>query len=295
MVSRNNGAVIREAIQSVLAQSYQNWELVLVDNASEDDSWDTIRALAADERRIRPIRARSAMSLPKARNFSLCNASGKYMATIDGDDAWQPERLTVQMEFMRACGEKVGVCGSNCLLVDKRGKLLRPKQFPERHEECLRALWFRNPFCHSATLVPRAVFERCGSYNEEFLVAQDLELWFRIGKIFRLHNLQEFLVRYRTWSDSVTFRGHRMVVRSTLRARRLARLQHGYEFDGTARIAFCLTWLAQWAHPTFAQLLFRLCLACVERQSKRQKVFSSCPISTSAFSEDLISSERGEL
>ena len=264
MVSRNNAAVIREAIESVLAQTYEHLQLMIIENASNDNSWEIIRRAADRDHRISPLRLESEVSIPRARNLGLDFATGEYIATIDADDSWLPERLGLQIEFMcRDENARLGVCGANCLLVDEQGETLGRKQFPETHEQCVSAIWYRNPFCHSATLIRRSVQTSCAGYDETFVVAEDLDLWFRAGRVYQLHNLQEYLVKYRVWRNNVTFQKHQQTVRSTIRARLLARKHRVYAISACARAALCFTWLAQWLPPRAAHVLFHLSLRCL--------------------------------
>jgi glycosyltransferase involved in cell wall biosynthesis len=260
MVNRNNGRFIGEAIESVMAQDYGRWELVVVENASTDNSRDIMRHWMRQESRIRLISLTCPVAIPAARNVALAQALGEYIATIDSDDVWLPDRLSRQIEFMERPGhEKVGVCGSNVWLIDELGRTTGIKEFPDRHARCLQALWFRNPLCHSATLIPRSVLSRCGQYDESFAAAEDLELWFRIGRNFELINLGDCLVKYRIWRGNITSQRHRSMVRYTLRARRLAVTRYGYRFGVRGRTALVATWLAQWLPAGLARAIFEKC------------------------------------
>jgi glycosyltransferase involved in cell wall biosynthesis len=257
MVSRNNERFVAEAIQSVVKQTYRRWELIVLENGSQDESPSIVREAAERDSRIRPHPLAREITLPRARNVALAQAAGDYVATIDGDDAWTPGKLFTQVELMKRPEHlDVGVCGTDCVLVSENGRILGAKRFPSSHEECLAALWYRNSFCHSATLVRRSVFERVGWYDETFEVAQDLELWFRAGRVCRFLNVPAELVRYRVRREGVTFSKHRAVVRNTLRARRLAATRYGYTMGVAPRLALGLTWAAEWLPPRLAHRLF---------------------------------------
>ena len=260
MVNRNNGRFIGEAIASVMAQDYGRWELVVVENASTDNSRDILRPWMRQESRIRLVSLNNPVAIPAARNVGLAQARGEYIATIDSDDVWLPDRLSRQLELMERPGhEQVGVCGSNVWLIDELGRTTGIKEFPDRHARCLQAIWFRNPFCHSATLIPRSVLGRCGQYDESFAAAEDLELWFRIGRKFELINLADCLVKYRIWHGNLTSQRHRSMVRYTLRARRLAVTRYGYRIGMRERAALVATWLAQWLPARLARAIFEEC------------------------------------
>jgi glycosyltransferase involved in cell wall biosynthesis len=257
MVNRNNGRFIGEAIASVMAQDYGRWELVVVENASTDNSRDILRPWMRQESRIRLISLTCPVAIPAARNVGLARARGEYIATIDSDDVWLPDRLSRQLELMERPGhEQVGVCGSNVWLIDELGRTTGIKQFPDNHERCLKALWHRNPHCHSATLIRRSALARCGAYDDTFAPVEDLELWFRIGRRFELMNLGDYLVKYRIWQGNVTSQRHRLMVRQTVRARRLAVKRYGYRMRMRGRAALVVTWLAQWLPAGLARAIF---------------------------------------
>jgi len=257
MLNQNGARFISEAIESALLQTYRRWEMIVVENGSTDHSWEVIQAWKKREPRIHAIRLTRGISIPAGRNVALDRAQGAYVATLDSDDVWLPERLARQVEFME-CAEngKVGVCGANCWLIDAEGKRIGKKEFPATHEQCLRAFWYRNPFCHSATLIRRCCFDRLGHYDERFDVAQDLELWFRIGRTFKFTNLSAYLVNYRLWGHNVTIRRHHAMIQATVRARRLAAKQYGYRMGPAALGGLYLTWLMQWLPPRFVHWIF---------------------------------------
>src|SRR5947209_19914561 len=100
MVSRNNGSVIGAAVDTVFSQTYSNFELIVVENASQDDSWETIRKKARSDLRLKPIKVASEVTIPQARNLALQHVTGDYVATIDADDLWHADRLAVQLDVM---------------------------------------------------------------------------------------------------------------------------------------------------------------------------------------------------
>ncbi len=237
LVNWNNARFLSEAIRSVQQQSYQNWELIAVDNHSDDDSRDILERAAQAEDRISLLFLPHRQSYPAAINLGITQAGGELLARIDSDDFWFPAKLEAQVNFLRSQGrERVGVCGTDAVRVDATGKPLGPKRFPRTAEDCLRALWYRNPFCHSSVLIRTGLFGKCGLYDETFNGCEDLELWFRLGKCSELCNLDETLVGYRVWDGSVTNRRLRHIVWQSFRARAKAASKLGYHRPPLARL-----------------------------------------------------------
>jgi glycosyltransferase involved in cell wall biosynthesis len=257
VLSQDHRRFLAEAIESAVAQSWPDWELLLVDNRSSDGSWDLIRQYAGVEPRIKPALLDSRLSIPAAMNEGLRLASGRYVAPMDSDDAWLPERLERQVRFLEEPQNRdVGVCGNNCLLMDGGGHVFSTKEYPLSHEACVRAFWFRNPICHSAALIRTECFERLGAYDGSFDLVQDLELWLRLGRHYRLANLSEYLTRIRISASNGSLRFHRQMIARTLRARRLAIREYGYTPGPGAYAAMAATWLAQWLPPKQVRGLF---------------------------------------
>jgi glycosyltransferase involved in cell wall biosynthesis len=257
LLSKDHRRFLAEAIESAVAQTWPDTELLVVDNCSSDGSWDLIRQYARAEPRIKPLLPDSRMSISAALNLGLRLASGRYIAPMDSDDAWVPERLERQIRFLdQPQNRDVGVCGTNCLLMDAGGRVFSTKEYPLSHEACLRAFWFRNPICHSAALIRRECFERLGAYDESFDLVQDLELWLRLGRHYGLANLPEYLTRTRVSATNASLRFHRQMIARTLRARRRAIEEYGYAAGPTAYAAMFATWLAQWFPASQVRRLF---------------------------------------
>src|ERR1044071_7898930 len=94
MVNLNNGRFIGEAIESVEHQTYSRWQLIIVENGSTDDSWEVIQSWMKREPRILSVRLSPGVSIPAGRNLALARARGDYIATLDSDDVWLPDRLS---------------------------------------------------------------------------------------------------------------------------------------------------------------------------------------------------------
>lgn len=247
LLSQNHAPFVAEAVRGVLGQTWTNWELTVVDNHSSDGSWPILQQIARGNPRMRVVRPCRKLGISEAMNFGLEPARGRYIAPMDSDDSWLPGRLERQVRFMEEPGNlQVGVLGSNCLLMDRDGRVFGAKDYPLTHEGCVKAFWYRNPVCHSASLIRRECFERFGGYDAEFDLVQDFELWLRFGQRYRLANLPERLTQVRISNSNASVRFHRDLVARTLRARRRAVAQYGYRPGASARAALAVTWCVQW-------------------------------------------------
>ena len=257
MINYNREPFMGAAIESVCVQTTGEWELIVVENGSKDGSLAIAERWAKSDPRIRLIPLPGRVPIPVAANRGIKEASGEYIARLDSDDVWLPERLSVQLEWLGKSGHaRVGVCGAQCELINAEGNKIGEKFFPESHAECVRAFWFRNPFCQSAVLIRGECFRQFGLYDETFAVAEDLELWMRLAQGFQLSNLPTVLVRQRLWDRSVCMRQFRATVDATLRARRLAAKQFGHRRGKGAWLFYGVTWCARWCPPRWARWFF---------------------------------------
>lgn len=181
---------IRDAVLSVLAQKLADLELIVVDDASTDETAAILRAVR-DPRLVVERRPRG--GLTSALNAALRRARAPLIARLDADDVALPERLLRQATFL-ADHPDVGLLGTAAREVDASGRLLATVAPPTEDTELRRLLIRRNPFVHSSVMIRRALLEETGGYDETFPVAQDYDLWMRISRATRLANLAEPLV-----------------------------------------------------------------------------------------------------
>ncbi len=190
MTARNAADTIVQAVQSILDQTMGDFELLVYDDASEDDTVKMVEAIS--DLRIRLIRGREHVGIPAARNILLREAKGRYIAWLDADDLAFPQRLERQWKYLESHREadllfswiavRNGVVSSVCMPAD--GAFLRAW------------LMFRNPFAHS-TLMARNFFASEGIFYDETMArAQDYELYLRLAPLKHFAMLPEMLVSY---------------------------------------------------------------------------------------------------
>ena len=198
----NRAHVLEETLASVLAQSYADFELLVIDDGSSDGSADVARALCDPRIRVE-VHARN-QGIPATRNHGLELARGEYLAVVDSDDVSLPRRLALQVAWLDAHPE-VAALGSWALRTDAGGRrveapLLRPTAPRVLGGRMLFASCFKSP-----TVMARTAVLREHRYREELVLASDIDLWARVSARHGLANLPRFLVRYR--AGGVSHRG----------------------------------------------------------------------------------------
>lgn len=187
----NGEAFLRETIDSVLGQTFPDFELLVLDDGSTDSSPAIIRAYT--DERIRYIRCRH--DFIATLNKGLALAGGKYIAFLGHDDIMQPGRLAIQYEFMEAnpgiaaCGGYMGVFGAQS----------KTYYIPLTHLEMLRSMLLYCPVQNSTGIVRRSVLTLNKiRYKRGYSDAPDYKLWTDIGKVGKLANIPQILTLYRT-------------------------------------------------------------------------------------------------
>ena len=199
----NRAHVLREALASVLAQSFRDFELLVIDDGSTDESVAVARACR--DPRVSLVAHGRNLGIPATRNHGLRLARGEYLAIADSDDVSLPERLALQVAWLDAHPE-VAALGSWALRTDASGQrtlgpLLRPTAPRVLRGRMLFASCFKSP-----TVVARAALLReLGGYREDLALASDIDLWARLSARHPLANLPRYLVRYR--AGGVSHRG----------------------------------------------------------------------------------------
>lgn len=198
---------LAEAIESVLGQSFADFELVIVDDGSTDGSAEIIRRFAQRDHRIL-ARFCPRRGVAAARNECVHLARAELLAVMDADDVAEPRRLEVQLGYLEGHPECVAL-GGQMLCVDEDGDPLWPSELPLDHD----AIDARLMAGHGGALAnPTAVLRReavlrVGGYRSEFQIgSEDYDLLLRLAELGRLANLPDILVRYRLHDESLTAR-----------------------------------------------------------------------------------------
>ncbi len=198
-----NGAVyLREAIDSVLAQTYRDFEFVIVDDGSSDASVRIVRSYA--DPRIKLHAAPRNMGQTTALNAGLRLCQGEYVARMDGDDICRPDRFALQVAALDA-DPALGIVGSAVWIVDGRGRTLDFSPQPESDATIRFVSLTRNPFHHPTVMIRRSVLAGHRlEFDERFQANQDFELWTRLLPVTRAANLSQALLRYRVHGSNIS-------------------------------------------------------------------------------------------
>jgi glycosyltransferase involved in cell wall biosynthesis len=223
----NGAAYLRETIDSCLAQTYSNWELIVVDDCSSDATPEIIASYTAVDPRIRSIRHERNRRLPAALNTGHAAARGTYLTWISDDNRYLPPAIEEMAHFLEE-HPTVGVVYADCVLIDEAGQYLQdwPAQPASRiaYMNSLRACF----------LYRKSLYDAVGGYDAEQFLAEDWEFWLRASRQFELVPLHKILYEYRWHDQSLTKAAKRSDVRDSIERalrRHLPHLRHSSRQD----------------------------------------------------------------
>ncbi|MCF0128681.1 MAG: glycosyltransferase family 2 protein [Pseudobutyrivibrio sp.] len=198
----NCEAYVTEAVESILNQTYDNYELIIVNDCSKDNTLEIINELAARDERIRVVSNEINSGVAASLNRGLELAKGDYILRMDGDDIAVSNRIELQVAFMEAHPEIALSGGGFRYILDG---VLQPEEYylPENHADLRFGLLFKSQFAHP-TVIMRAGLVAEGFRYDEAYRAEDYELWGRIAERHQIANQHEILLHYRLLENSAT-------------------------------------------------------------------------------------------
>lgn len=199
----NGESYLAEAIESILDQTFTDFEFIIINDGSTDTSSDILQDYAQQDPRIRLIMFDENIGLASALNHGIHQAQGEYIARMDCDDISQSSRLQQQVDYLDAHPE-VCLLGAQMMVVDKDKNPLFVFEVPPQHSLIIWNLFFGRTFAHPSVMMRRGVVLRVGGYDESISAAQDIDLWSRMIGQGRFANLPEQLVYYRTHEQATS-------------------------------------------------------------------------------------------
>lgn len=191
----NDTEYLQSSIQSILSQTFDNFEFIIVDDGSTDDSLQIIDKF--NDNRISLLK-QNHKGLPSALNYGISKAVGELIVRMDADDIALPDRIGKQVEFMdnNPC---VSIVGGSVYLIDSDDKIIGRRIVQNKEEEIISVVSYGCPTIHPTLCFRKTFFESIGGYREVFMYAQDYDLILRAVDLkYRVTNISDILLKYRT-------------------------------------------------------------------------------------------------
>lgn len=205
----NAAATLDETLRSVRAQTYQALEILVVDDGSTDDTPDIAARHALEDPRVRLIRQENG-GVARARNRGVQDARGLFIAPVDADDLWRPEKIELQMRAMHSGGDKVGLVYTWFALIDGKSAVYEAHNRPNEEGEVLRAMYRANVVGNgSSPLMRKEAILQAGGYDASLRDAraqgcEDLLLYATIAETYEFALVRGFLTGYRQTPDNMS-------------------------------------------------------------------------------------------
>ncbi len=243
---------LEDSILSIVNQTFEEIEIILIDDCSSDKTWKLIQQHAEKDSRIKGYQNKHNLGIAGNRNKGVSLASGKYLVWQDADDISFPWRIEKQLNFMESNPE-VGIVGGFLELFNNE-TTIGERQYPTEDRDLRRCIFRYSPIAQPAAMVRKAAIDKVGTYSLKYPPAEDLDMTFRIGEHYKLANIGEVLIRYRESDGNATFSNLRKMELSTLEIRKTFMRSSAYQVRAADIIYNLLHFVSVWIIPSKAKI-----------------------------------------
>lgn len=187
------------SLRSIINQTYDNLEIIIIDDSKNDDGSSELIASFKDSR-IKYVRNKRRLGLVKSLNLGINLSSGNFIARMDGDDISHSERIERQVKYLNEHSD-IGIISCNSYLINESNKVIGVIDHPYNDIDIKVKMFFDCAFVHPGVMIRRSLLDK-ESYDDRFFCAEDYELWSRCMNLTNFHNLKERLVKYRVLNSS---------------------------------------------------------------------------------------------
>lgn len=203
MTVYNGGCFLAPALDSILNQTFRDFEFIIVNDGSTDGTRECLEVYAQKDARICLLHQEKNQGLTAALNLGLSQAQGRYLARMDADDISMPERFERQLDWLETHPD-CGVLGTAYRIMDACGTTQLDCHFANEHHFLLWYLCFQNPLAHPTVMLRTELLREAGGYREEARYSEDFDLWWRLATVTEIGFLPEVLVSLRRHSGCVS-------------------------------------------------------------------------------------------
>lgn len=258
MPAYNAERYIVEAIESILHQSFTDFEFIIIDDGSSDSTWEIVQDYAKRDNRIVAVKNPENLKICKTLNKWIDIAKGKYIARMDSDDVSVLNRLELQFDFLES-NPDVWILGWTMEIMDESGNIYSKREYNKNDADIRKRIFRYSPFCHASTMIRTDIIKKIYWYNIFLYDAEDYDLYFRIWVYSRFANLKDTLYIMRVNKSSVTYRNTKRMELLTLFIRKKAVIEYGYIMSLWDKVYWHLQYFSVFVIPWFIKIwLFNL-------------------------------------
>jgi glycosyltransferase involved in cell wall biosynthesis len=245
----NGDKYLEDAIKSILNQTFEDFELIIVNDASTDNTQNIIDKYVDLDKRVSSIINEINQGISISRNIALVKSQGKYIATMDADDVSMPDRLEIQYNFMEKNPDIV-LCGGYIQMCDKELNVLSEKSYPIDDISIRKRIFRISPFAHPSTFYRAEIAKKIGGYSYVFKAALDYDFYFRMANFGKLQNIDKVLIKYRIHDESISQAKAQLQQELTLYIRLKAIFEYGFKWTFSDKIYWVLQYIGIKVFPT---------------------------------------------
>ncbi|GAA4882797.1 hypothetical protein GCM10023311_01140 [Flaviramulus aquimarinus] len=207
MAVYNAESYLEEAIDSILEQSFTDFEFLILNDCSTDNSSKILDEYASKDERVKIFTNKENLGLTKNLNKLIKLANGEFLARMDADDISLSKRFEEQINFFENHPD-IHIVGTFSQDISENGEVIGERTVPVSHEEIVKLLPTLNPLSHPTVMMRSSVIDKVEGYDERFRTSQDYHLWFKaVGKGLKIDNIPKILFQYRMNDDFVARKG----------------------------------------------------------------------------------------
>jgi glycosyltransferase involved in cell wall biosynthesis len=235
----NAAEFLDQSIQSILTQTFSDFEFIIVDDASTDDSWKIIKSYAKKDSRIIAFKNHINLGVSLTSNIAISKARGKFLARMDADDISLPQRFEKQVNYLKKHSQTVAV-GTQCFMIDRNNQIIGNKNFPTQFKKLAKMIFWAIPIQQPSMMVNLSKLpHNFVWYSPTKNSAEEVDLMFRFMLYGQINNLPNSLLFYRHLDTSLSHKNPKNTFNLTIKSR-LAAIKLGFR-------------------PTFSAIILNLC------------------------------------
>ena len=253
MPNYNGEKFIAQAIESILNQTYKDFEFIIIDDCSTDNSWNIIQEYARKDKRIRAYRNEKNLGVSGTLNYGLSHVTGEFIARMDSDDISSKLRFEKQVKKLE---EGFDVVGSDIKIINSSSKIIGSRVY---RDDISNVIVIESPLAHPSVMFRASLIKDLGVYSSSFKVSQDYDLWLRFYSYgAKFHIIHEPLLRYRVHDTQVKSTKTKEVIRTVLAIKKNAKKQYRMKFGVRGEIRMVLERVLLILPSSFVLWLFYL-------------------------------------
>lgn len=192
---------IARAIKSILVQTFKNFELIVINDASTDNVLKILKKYQRLDKRIHIINNKENLQIAASLNKAVRTAQAEIIARMDADDRSFPNRLELQYSFLKK-NTDVAVVGADIVIIDEKGNPISKREYPTTSKELKKVMFRYSPFAHPVVMFRKKIFLEFGGYDLKMVPCEDIDLWFKIGSRYKFASIPRAILKYTILPES---------------------------------------------------------------------------------------------